>query len=451
MITMRLQEAARCLGATVAGSDVTFRGCSTDSRKISPGNLFIALRGSHFDGGEFVGAAAHAGASAAMVERAPENSSLPLLLVNDARLAMGRLAADWRGRFAIPLVAVTGSNGKTTVKEMVSAVLSLEAPTVATRGNLNNDIGVPLTLFMIGDEHRYAVVEMGANHAGEISGLSRMAHPTVAVITLCAPAHLEGFGSIEGVANAKAEIYEGLSRNGIAVINSDDPFAALWRERSSRFNQITFGLNSNAQVRAESLESSPGTANCAFDLNACGKSVHVNLPVPGRHNVMNALAAASCCLALGIDLDVIRAGLERMHGVKGRLQQVRGVNGSRILDDTYNANPSSLQAALEVLTSLPGRHWLVLGDMGELGPSAATLHADIGSVARSGGLERIYTLGELSRHAAQTFGAGARHYENIESLCTDLRSELTPEVAVLVKGSRAMAMERVIQSVGAEI
>lgn len=447
MISMALKEAAQCIGAKLIGRDGTFTGCSIDSRCIDPGNLFVALKGRYHDGNAFVAAAGEAGASAAMVEQRPESKELPLLLVDNVRSAMGRLAANWRNRFTIPLIAVTGSNGKTTVKEMVTAVLSSKAPVAATQGNLNNDIGLPLTLFRMDGEHRYAVVELGANHPGEISVLSRMARPSVAVITLCAPAHLEGFGSIDGVANAKAEIFEGLVSDGIAIINADDAFADLWRDKSAGFGQITFGFNPSAQVRAESIATSPQTAVCTFKLCTPEGRVDISLALSGRHNVANALAAASCCLAVGISLNEIKSGLESVRPVKGRLQHRPGFNDARILDDTYNANPASLRAALDVLIKMPGRHWLVLGDMGELGPTASALHAEMGEAARSLGIERLFALGDLSREAVSAFGAGARHFEDVDRLCSELRAALGPDVTVLVKGSRAMALERVIQKI----
>ena len=443
---MRLAEAAQPLNARLVGQDREFRGCSTDSRKLNSGELFIALRGQRFDGHDFVMEAERAGAGAALVEAAPPSATLPLLLVPDTRKAMGALAAHWRARFDIPVIAITGSNGKTTVKELVSSILSRRAPVSATRGNLNNDIGVPITLFALGEEHRFAVVEMGANHKGEIAYLTRMARPTVAVITQCAPAHLEGFGSIEGVARAKAEIFEGLPAGGTAVINADDHYADLWRGTGTGLRRLSFGMDRPADVTVRDLRPDFGFEQARFTLVTPRGAVDVMLPLPGRHNIMNALAAAACAEAVGVSLEEIRSGLESMRPVKGRLQSKPGFRRSRILDDSYNANPASLRAALDVLREYPGRRWLVLGDMGELGLDAADMHHDAGEAARECGVEQLFAFGDLSRKAAEGFGAGARHFASLEDLVRAVRAELAPEVTVLVKGSRAMAMERIVDA-----
>jgi UDP-N-acetylmuramoyl-tripeptide--D-alanyl-D-alanine ligase len=299
---------------------------------------------------------------------------------------------------------------------------------LATRGNLNNDIGVPLTLFAMGGEHRFAVLEMGANHPGEIQRLAAMARPDVAVITQCAPAHLEGFGSIEGVARAKAEIYEGLTAAGTAVINADDAYSGLWRRLCAGRRQISFSMHGTGDVRAEQIAPSAGGA-FRFRLRTPRGNIAVRLSLPGRHNVANALAAAACCEAVAAPLADIAAGLEAVRPVQGRLERKQGIRSCTILDDTYNANPASLGAALEVLAGMPGRHWLALGDMGELGESAAALHRDAGAAARESGVERLFATGVLSREA---------------------KAGLAPDVTVLVKGSRSMRMERVVNSLQAE-
>ena len=446
---MRLAEAALPLNARCVGADRDFTGCSTDSRKLNAGQLFVALRGQRFDGHDFVLEAERNGAGGALVESVPPAATLPMLLVADTRQAMGRLASHWRKKFDIPVVAVTGSNGKTTVKELVAAILSRRAPVSATQGNLNNDIGVPITLFALGAEHRFAVIEMGANHTGEIAALTHMAGPTVAVITQCAPAHLEGFGSIEGVARAKAEIYTGLSSGGTAVINADDAFADLWREASKGLRQLSFGLERQADVTALGIQTGAGFEHSTFMLATPRGRIAVSLPLPGRHNILNALAAAACCEAVDITLEEIRAGLAAIQPVKGRLQVKRGLRRSRVLDDTYNANPASLRAALDVLREYPGRRWLVLGDMGELGGTAAEMHFGAGETARERGVGRLFTFGELSRGAVDGFGTGARHFSTIEDLIRVLQAELAEDITVLVKGSRAMAMERVVDAVSA--
>lgn len=438
---MKLSEAAQALQTVHHGEDITFTGCCTDSRRVIPGSLFIALKGAHFDGHDFIISAYESGASASLTEIDDPDFS-PMIVVDNTLRAMGSLASSWRERFDIPLVAITGSNGKTTVKEMLLSILQRQAPVLATQGNLNNEIGVPLTLFGMDNEHAYAIVEMGANHAGEIARMTRIARPTVALITQCAPAHLEGFGSIEGVARAKSEIYDGLDDKGIAIINADDDFAGFWSDYTGTLRQLRFGLEQEADINARSIRSTD--KGMRFDLCLPGNEFTVDLPLPGRHNIANALAAAACAYALNIEPALIRSGLERMTGVKGRLEKRHGINRSTLLDDTYNANPASLRAALDYLKDCPGEHWLVLGDMGELGEADRSLHAAAGEQSRKSGVEHLFTIGELSRSASEAFGNKARHYEDIDSLIADLRSEIRPSVTLLVKASRAMRLERVV-------
>ena len=445
MIHMTLVQAAASMGARCLGEDLEFSGCSTDSRIVNRDELFIAIKGEHFDGHDFIDTAGQRGACAAVVEREVA-AQLPLLLVDNTRQAMGKLAHHWRKNFPVPVVAVTGSNGKTTVKEMLVSILRLQAPVLATKGNLNNDIGVPLTLFGFGEEHRYAVIEMGANHPGEILWLSRMTQPTVAVITQCAPAHLEGFGTIEGVARAKSEIYAGLDKDGIAVINADDNFAGLWRADTKNLRQISFGLNQVADVTAHSILTSAATGGSDFVLHTPAGDTGISLKLPGLHNVMNALAAAACATGLNLALEVIREGLQNIKPVKGRLERKAGLNHSTIIDDTYNANPLSLDAALNVVKPFGGRHWLALGDMGELGTAAEALHAEAGKIAKQSGIERLFAIGPLSRATVSAFGAGARHFADVARLVEQVRAEITPDVTILVKGSRAMQMERVVRA-----
>ena len=443
MIGMRLSAACAAIRGELSGADGWFSGCSYDSRTLQPGELFIALRGEARDGHDFISAAFEKGAGGAMVEH-DADCPLPVIRVDDTRKRAGLLAGHWRAGFDAPLIAVTGSNGKTTVKEMIKAILSVEAQVLSTRGNLNNDIGVPMTLFRLAPGHRFAVVEMGANHPGEISWLSRIARPDVALITQCAPAHLEGFGSVAGVAEAKAEIYEGLAPAGTAVINSDDHYASLWLERSRRNRQLTFGMSAQADVSAAAIDTDLAGGRTRFDLKFRGDTVNLDTGLYGRHNVLNALAAAACCIAVGIPLEQVRAGLEKVRPVKGRMQLKRGIQDTRIFDDTYNANPISLNAALEVVGGAAGRSWLVLGDMGELGAAAAGFHEEAGAQARAQGIERLYGIGELAAHSVSGFGAGARHFGQLDELLATLRRELRPGVVLLVKGSRSMALERVV-------
>ncbi len=440
---MSLSEAARIADGALHGEDRPFTGLATDSRAVRAGELFVTLHGPRFDGHDFLDAVRAAGAAGALVERVP--SPLPAVRVDDARAAMGRLAAEWRGRFDVAAVGITGSNGKTTVKEMVAAILSRDAPVLATAGNLNNDIGVPLTLARLAPEHRRLVVEMGANHAGEIAMLAALVRPRVGVITQVAPAHLEGFGSVDGVAHAKGELLEALPADGVAVVEAGGPYLALFRKLAAGRRMITFGFGADADVRAEHA---PGAHGARVTLHTPLGEVAVELSVPGRHNALNAAAAAAAALALDVPLPCIGDGLSRMRPVPGRLQ-VRRAAGLSVLDDTYNANPTSLGAALRVLAEYPAPRWLVLGDMGELGPDAARLHREAGSLARDSGVERVFAVGDLSRETVDEFGAGGEHFADRDALVAALRSAVSnakPEVHVLVKGSRSAAMEAVVKA-----
>ncbi len=444
---MQISKIAETLQAKYYGDDVCFTGCSTDTRTLRDQELFIALRGEKFDGHDYLKKAEISGASAVLIEEERNESGLPTMptiIVEDTRRAMGTLAKNWRVGFSIPLVAITGSNGKTTVKEMVAGILSRKASVLATKENLNNDIGVPQTLFGLGEEHQYAVIEMGANHLGEIEWLSEIAQPTVAVITQCAPAHLEGFGSVESVAQAKSEIFRGLALDGLAVINGDDDFANLWLEDSKYVSQLTFGLGNHNEITAESIQIEEDKS--FFLMKTPVGNIELTLNLPGKHNIMNALSSAACAISLGISLSTVKQGLESVSAVKGRLQIKSGLRQCRIIDDTYNANPESLNAALKVLQEFPGRHWLVIGDMGELGDDAEALHAQIGEFSKTTGVERLYALGELTRASAESFGEGARHMNSHQQLAELLSEEITSDVTILIKGSRAMRMENLINA-----
>jgi UDP-N-acetylmuramoyl-tripeptide--D-alanyl-D-alanine ligase len=453
MIGMRLSEAARLIGAEHVGDDPLVAAVCTDSRKLKRCELFIALEGPHFDGHDFLDEARVKGAAAAMVSRRAD-MPLPQIVVDDTREGLGRLAAAWRGLVNIPVVAVTGSNGKTTVKEMISTILARRGPVLATQGNLNNEVGLPLTLLRLSDRHRYAVLEMGANHPGEIAYLTRIARPTVGVVTNAGPAHLEGFGSIEGVARAKGELFAGLDESATAVINADDPYAPLWGESAARRRIWRFGSSANVQVSADftqtEIELDEVGIRTRFRLSTPKGEAQVSLPLAGRHNVMNALAATAAALAVGAGIEDVRAGLEAMVPVSGRLELKPGRKGLRVIDDTYNANPASLEAGLDVLAACPGRAWLVLGDMGELGEDAGNLHRRVGEQAREQGVERLFALGELSREAVKAFGQGGAHFSFHETLAEAVLAEAETDVTVLVKGSRRMAMEHVVSALAAE-
>jgi UDP-N-acetylmuramoyl-tripeptide--D-alanyl-D-alanine ligase len=447
MAMMHLSEAAAMLGVPFNGVDAEVLRVSTDSRGILPGDLFIALRGEKFDGGAFAAQALQQGAAGVVLDVAQAPEITAAIRVDDTRLALGRLAAAWRKRFAIPVVAITGSNGKTTVKEMLAAILQVEtgsdAAVLKTEGNLNNDIGLPLMLLRLRETHQFAVLEMGMNHAGEIDYLTRLARPDVALVNNAMTAHVGFLGSIENIARAKGEIFNGLTDAGIAVFNADDPHAGLWRESNARRCIVDFGIRQPASVRGQYQSRDFGSALALTLPNAC---FEIALQVPGEHNVMNALAAATAAFALDVSYRSIVAGLSDFTGVKGRLQRKPALHGSTFIDDTYNANPDSVKAALAVLAQQSGRKVLVLGDMGELGSDAAAMHAQIGLAARAAGVDRLLALGDLSKETVAAFGAGAMHFERIQELLAELENELTADTTVLVKGSRFMEMERVVQS-----
>ena len=447
MSMMHLSEAAAMLGVPFAGRDAEVLRVSTDSRSIRPGDLFIALRGEKFDGGTFAAQALQQGAVGVVLDHVQAPGIGEAIRVDDTRLALGRLGAAWRRRFAIPVVAVTGSNGKTTVKEMLAAILRAEAGSaaavLATEGNLNNDIGLPLMLLRLRAGHRFAVLEMGMNHAGEIDYLTRLAQPDVALVNNALSAHIGFLGSVEAIARAKGEIFSGLGDAGIAVFNADDPHAALWREANARRCIIDFGLRQPAAVRGHY---EPHAFGSALTLSLPGATLDIALQVPGEHNVMNALAAAAAAFALDVSHRSIVAGLSGFAGVKGRLQRKPALHGSTFIDDTYNANPDSVKAALAVLAQQPGKKLLVLGDMGELGTDAAAMHAEIGRAARAAGVDRLLALGNLTLETVAAFGAGAMHFERIQELLAELENALAPDTTVLVKGSRFMQMERVVNS-----
>lgn len=451
---MSVSEAAFALGVEHRGDNPTVTSVGTDSRNVRHGELFIALRGQYFDAHQYLGAAQAAGAVAAMVDvegatLAPK--SLPLITVNDTGKGLTQLAYAWRSRFSMPLVALTGSSGKTAVKEMLAAILREQAgyghdSVLATRGNLNNEIGVPLTLLALREEHRCAVIELGMNHAGEISRLTQLARPDVALINNAGHAHIEHLGSMEAIARAKGEIFEGLSRTGIAVFNADDQYTVLWQELCSKNKCIRFGLMREAEISAD------------YELHALDSNIQIITPAgevntklnaPGLHNVRNALAAAAAAFALDVPLLAIVAGLSRYKGVSGRLQYKAARAGGTLIDDTYNANPESMRAAIDVLAKTPGQRVLVLGDMGELGASAAACHSEVGAYARAADIKTLYALGEMSAYTVAAFGEGARHFSEMESLLVQLKSSLAPDVTVLVKGSRFMKMERVVGALAA--
>ncbi len=443
---MRLSEAALATRGQLIGADVEFCCVRTDSRAIKKGQLFVALQGENFDGHEYAAQSLEQGASAVLVSKASNVS--PAVVVEDTRLALGDLASHWRAKFDMPVVAITGSNGKTTVKEMLAAILKVatadDASVLATQGNLNNDIGLPMTMLNLGKQHRYAVLEMGMNHTGELSYLSNLAKPNVALVNNAGTAHIGELGSLEAIANAKGEIFEGLADGGTAIINADDVFANLWKNLASKHQQVTFGLKAKADVTAKyELHA----ASSDLELIAPNGTVKFTLPAPGLHNVSNALAAASAALALNVSLENIATGLSNFAGVKGRLQTKQGFAGGKVIDDTYNANPMSMKAAIDVLKASAVQRIFVMGDMAELGADAASMHAEIGAYAKTAGIEKFYALGELTKNAVTAFGANAMHFGTVEALAESLKSIMNAETTVLVKGSRSMRMERVVDAI----
>lgn len=440
---MKLSAAAQALKAPLSGTDAELLAVTSDTRVLRRGDLFIALVGPNFDGHAFLPEAEAKGAAGALISRGVQ-TALPTITVPDTRMGLGALASHWRSQFSIPLVAVTGSNGKTTVKNMLAAILEESGAGLATQGNLNNDIGVPLTLLRLKRSDRYAVIEMGMNHAGEIDYLTQLARPTVALITNAGEAHLAGLGSVAAVARAKGEIFSGLAQDGIAVINVDDPHAGLWRQLASQHRCLTFGMDHPADVSAECALAITGSV---IRLNTPQGEIEMRLSLLGKHNAMNALAAASASIAAGVKLDDIKKGLEKLKAMSGRLEIKTGMQGARVLDDTYNANPSSLVAGVEVLKEAEGERVLVLGDMAELGDAAADIHRRVGDLARRLGVHRMLAVGELSKSAVSGFGDGAQHYSTQQALVEDLLACLHPGMTVLVKGSRVMRMEKVVEQI----
>ena len=425
-------------GGRLIGPDVMVEGVSQDSRTLPQAGLFVALRGERQDGHDYV-AAVIGLAAAALVER-EQAVDLPQIVVDNTETALQRIASAWLTRIGPTVVALTGSNGKTTTKTLTAAILARAGTTHATPGNYNNEIGVPLTLLGLRAEHRYAVVEMGCGKPGDIDLLASIAPPHAAVVTNVGAAHLERLGSLSGVAEAKAGIYRGLRPEGIAIINADDAYADYFRAQAGDHQRVEFAIDAAAAVRAEDLMIGQATR---FRLCTPAGSCAIELPLPGRHNVMNALAAAALAQAVGASLSDIAEALATVEAVSGRLRRLQ-LQGGLLYDDSYNANPGSLAAAIGTLALEPSPRWLILGDMAELGPEAPRWHAECGLLARDQGIERLYTCGPLAQAAAQAYGPQASHHSSIESLIDTLRADWRPGTTALVKGSRSARMERVV-------
>lgn len=459
MIAMSLNDAMTIIQGEDCSADVTFSGVSIDSRALQPGELFVAIEGPNFDGHDFVDAAKKRGAAAAMVSKTV-SSSIPKLQVADTRKALSSLSKGWRQRYNSPLVALTGSNGKTTVKEMLAAILRQHHRVLVTKGNLNNDLGVPLTLLRLSELDDFAVVELGANHLKEIENLSLLAEPDIALITNIGVAHLEGFGSIDLIAQAKSEIFCGLKKGGVAILNRDDQYYDYMSEQAGDYQQISFGSNERADIRLrkDSLSSvlDENVWKTYFDVTTPKGDIDIQLSLAGRHNVQNALAAIAVAVALEIPLADIASGLAIMSPVPGRMQIRKGIGEWSVVDDTYNANPVSLNAATEMLSTLSGVKIVVMGDMAELGDGADVLHEQAGRIAKQNGVNKLYGVGPLCANAVKAFGEGAKHYDSqlelINDLITDLHSVCTCQAnTILVKGSRSAGMERVVASLVSDV
>nr|WP_208296241.1 UDP-N-acetylmuramoyl-tripeptide--D-alanyl-D-alanine ligase [Telluria antibiotica] len=444
MIRGSLEQLVGSIEGAHVTRDAYFQGVSTDSRQVMPGSLFVALRGERFDAHDFLGQLVGNPVAAVVVERLPDNYPLPAVVVPDTLAALGRIGNFWRRRFAIPVIGVTGSNGKTTVKEMISAILVAAFGAegrLATQGNLNNEIGVPLTVTRLTTAHQAAVVELGMNHPGEIARLAAIAEPTVALVNNAQREHQEFMHTVEAVARENGAVLQALPADGVAVFPGDDEYTALWRELAGDRKVMTFGLDDRCDVRATYTATGFGSE---LAVQAGVERFTINLSAAGVHNVRNALAAIACALAAGVPVDAIVRGLEAFAPVSGRLQRKQATCGATVIDDSYNANPDSVRAAIDVLAQYPAPRILVLGDMGEVGTQGPEFHQEIGAYAASRGIDTVLATGDLARHMT---GSGAQHYEQFDELLAALDQRLgsKSDATVLVKGSRFMKMERVVQ------
>jgi len=445
---MGLGEAARAIGAQAVGIEARFSGVSTDTRSIGQGELFVAIRGDRFDGHAFLEVAQQRGAAVAMVdERHRGAAPLPLLVVEDTRRGLGRLGAHWRARFQPVLIAVAGSNGKTTTKEMLASILRAQAGAdwvLATAGNLNTDIGVPMTLLRMTDAHSHCTVELGMNHPGEIAYLAAIAQPTIAVVTNAQREHQEFMKTVAAAAQENASVFDALSAGGVAVINADDEQAPIFRRAKGARRTVEFGIQAKAAVTATV---SLGPLSSEVVIHTPAGDAEATIAIPGLHNVRNALAAAACGFAAGIPTAAIAKGLAAFRPYTGRHQVKVLQSGATLIDDSYNANPDSVRAAIDVLAGLPGPTLLILGDMGEVGDSGPAYHREVGAYAKARGISRLLGSGEATRVAVQAFGEGASHVENVE----DLAPHAAGAKSLLVKGSRFMRMERVVAALTGEM
>ncbi len=450
-----LNMVAQSVNGTLIGMDQNFDSISIDTRSLQSGQLFFALRGEHFNAGEFVAEAERRGAAGAVVETR-QAVDLPQVEVEDTRAALGALAGTWRAQFDLPVIAVTGSTGKTTVKEMIAAILRVHfgAPdqVLATIGNLNNEIGLPLSILRLRDTHTAAVLEMGAGKRNDIAYLAAIAQPTIGIVTNAGAAHLEGFGTEQVVAETKGELFVNIGASkrtdAVAVINRDDRYFDFWCQLAQPARIVSFGFNDAADYVAEAVQETVTAEEfeLSFNVREANDRISIKLPMIGRHNVLNALGAIAVTRTVGASWESVKAGLAMTEGVTGRLRTMTGPGGVRIIDDTYNANPVSVAAAIAVLAGIGGRRWLVLGDMAELGDRSQELHADIGRQAKQAGIEQLFTLGEEARAAAKAFGSGSQEFTNREAAIAALDGVADKNLTILIKGSRCMGMEKLVQS-----
>lgn len=447
---MTLQQASSWVDAAqlVGDGRIDIMRVHTDTRSLKAGDFFVALKGDNFDAHDFLLQAKSQGAVAALAQHGLAQAGLPGLQVNDSRKALGQLAAGWRRQFDLPLIAVTGSNGKTTVTQMIASILRAFQPAqaFATEGNLNNDVGVPLTLLRLTANHRIGVVELGMNHPGEIAYLAHITKPTVALVNNAQREHLEFMGTVEAVAHENAAVIDALGPEGVAVFPADDDYSEVWMKKAGTRSLLTFALSGKADVTADAHWMGAGWQVTAKTPQG---PLAFTLAVAGMHNVKNALAAAACALAAGVPLECISIGLSGFEPVKGRSRTIQILFEGRpvtLIDDTYNANPDSMHAAIDVLATLPGPRLLVMGDMGEVGDQGPQFHVEAGRLANAQGIDELYTLGAQARLASQSFGKG-RHFDDVDALKQAVLAQLPDVNSVLVKGSRFMKMERVVMSI----
>ncbi len=444
----KLSDFSTVVGGRLINGDARFTSASIDTRTLAVGQLFVAIEGPNFDGHQFIRDAEAKFAAAVMVSKVAD-TKLPQLLVPDTRIALGQMAKAYRQQLTIPVIGITGSCGKTTTKTMIASILSCAGNVLATEGTLNNDFGLPVTVMAIQEEHEYAVLEMGANHLQEIAYLTDIAQPDIAMITNAAAVHLEGFGDVAGVAKGKGEIFQGLTAQGTAILNADDEYFSYWQSITQDKQQVSFGLSDTADVRAENIVVD-AQGQIGFDLITPKGEVAVQLSVIGEHNVMNALAAAAASLCAGANLDNVQQGLQNMRAVNKRLVKKVAACGAQIIDDTYNANPLSMEAALVVLAQCEQEAVFVMGDMAELGDNAAFYHQQLAEKAQQYGVKKLYAVGELAKHTVEAFGPGACHFQTQADLIAQLQGDLTKNMCVLVKGSRSMQMEKVVAAISGE-